>query len=578
MATVTNTVVLPDGTPPAQCTVTVDLVGSTTRRIPGWVTATGDTILSVSQPVATNGTWSIDLVPNADITPTGTVYRVTEYADRHTYTHHITVTSGGGELFDLLDDPPATIESSALAAFKANFAGGVAGQVFTSLTATTFGWRSPKTLGPTYVVLGDETSETWESWPWQLTLRNQRKLTLTQHVESSVFSATAATMRTIFARYLSPTLPSFVVLCLGYSDLVSATVDTFATNMAALVADVEAMGCTPVLTTVVPRGAKDTSGTATFKARASSASMWLQTFAAANGYHIVDFYSLLVDPNTGALAPKYTSDGQHINQRAHRDMADTAAAVLLPHVRAWRSGAVQFDGDTSNLLNGSLPDADGTSVPDNWTLSGAGTTAAVVPDPRFGNGRAVQLTSVDPSALGRLLSPNLNPTGAEISAGDICAVSFSYAIEERAGISLIAEEAGLGAFIQVPTQMTFFSVHSTPGGVQDSDPNLTYSDGQPVGYSSIVPVTYGASTPLLDFTGLVYFPVNATPSANYDRSTVKIEFRVSASVGVRFRARIGNISVRNLTRLGADVGGTVAGSWNWQNSWSSDPEYVPVGS
>jgi len=101
MATVTNTVKLPDGTTPSRVDVTIELVTSAHVRTSGWVTANGNTVLSAARPTVTAGVWSADLTPNANITPAGTVYKVTEVADRHSYVHFISVDADGGTLYSL---------------------------------------------------------------------------------------------------------------------------------------------------------------------------------------------------------------------------------------------------------------------------------------------------------------------------------------------------------------------------------------------------------------------------------------------------------------------------------------------
>lgn len=113
MATVTNTVKLPDGSTPDRVDVVIELVASTTGRAAGWITATDVTLEATVRPTVTNGAWTASLTPNADITPSGSVYKVTEYVDKTRYTHYIEVGSGGGSLFDLLVDPPASLATAA---------------------------------------------------------------------------------------------------------------------------------------------------------------------------------------------------------------------------------------------------------------------------------------------------------------------------------------------------------------------------------------------------------------------------------------------------------------------------------
>jgi hypothetical protein len=108
MATVTNTIKLPDGTTPSAARVEIELVASETAGATeaGWITASDITVLSVARPTVTAGAWTADLTPNANINPSGTVYRVYEYVGRDRYTHYITVGSGGGAVHDLLTSGP----------------------------------------------------------------------------------------------------------------------------------------------------------------------------------------------------------------------------------------------------------------------------------------------------------------------------------------------------------------------------------------------------------------------------------------------------------------------------------------
>lgn len=119
MATVTNTIKLPDGTAPSYAAVVIELVASTTSRAAGWITANDTTILSVARPTVTAGAWTASLTPNADITPSGTVYKVTETADKVRYIHYIEVDSDGGSVHDLLVDAPGSLATAGSEAFTA---------------------------------------------------------------------------------------------------------------------------------------------------------------------------------------------------------------------------------------------------------------------------------------------------------------------------------------------------------------------------------------------------------------------------------------------------------------------------
>jgi hypothetical protein len=120
MATVTNTIKLPDGSAPSHAAAVVELVASTSGRAAGWIIASDRTILSTARPTVTAGAWTADLTPNVDITPSGTVYKITETVDRLQYVHYIEVGSGGGSVFDLLTDPPGSIDATGLSAHAAS--------------------------------------------------------------------------------------------------------------------------------------------------------------------------------------------------------------------------------------------------------------------------------------------------------------------------------------------------------------------------------------------------------------------------------------------------------------------------
>lgn len=117
MATVTNTIKLPGNITPAHAAVEIELVASSTAAAAGWVNATDVTIVAKYRPTVTAGAWTADLTPNADIDPSGTVYRITEYADKTRVVNYIEVGSGGGSVHDLLVDAPGSLATAGSEAF-----------------------------------------------------------------------------------------------------------------------------------------------------------------------------------------------------------------------------------------------------------------------------------------------------------------------------------------------------------------------------------------------------------------------------------------------------------------------------
>lgn len=126
MATVTNLIRLPDGSAPLHATVTIELVAAATVSpvSAGWVTTTDATIMAVAEPLVVAGAWTADLIPNADIDPAGTVYRVIERvsaaAGVQRYEHYIEVDADGGTVHDLLTSGPSSLMFDSVTNHNAN--------------------------------------------------------------------------------------------------------------------------------------------------------------------------------------------------------------------------------------------------------------------------------------------------------------------------------------------------------------------------------------------------------------------------------------------------------------------------
>lgn len=578
--TVVGTVVLPGGTV-SQAAVTIELVAATTGTAIGWVASAdlgvgGRRVLQCDNA----GAWTVDLRPNSLISPAGTVYRVT-YSQKSgqwatTFTISVPDSTGPHRVEDLLVDPPATLPTAALTAHiddpighaSAIPTGGVAGQVLTKTSATDYAdaWRTPTLLGPHFVVVSAEESERYESWPWLMQMRSQGRLSITQHTNSSVVNATATSILSLIDNYLGPIQPSFCILEFGYHDLTTQTVPQFAAAMQTLVEYVAAKGIVPVLTTVLPRAAADGLNTTTYKARAAAASMWLKNYAALAGYPLIDFHGPLTDPATGALRAEYATSF-YWSTAGYRAAADIALASLEPYLRPWRTVEATYEGDPNNLVANAftLPDSNADGVPNGWGTAsdGAGTTFSIVNDARFKGGKAIQIAASAPATSRQIYTANLNASGTAISAGDVCAVTFSYTVESSSGLNTQPETAGFGCWVQMPSQWQFFAYHQIP-----------YDRPTPVRYSG---ATWEPSD-INRFSGLVYFPINPTPSVGwYDRGLVALMWRMQGIGAGALTVRIGDIGFYNLTKMGALHNGQAVGSWNWVNSYAPS-NYWPLGS
>jgi hypothetical protein len=106
-------------------TVTVSLVGANGRETHAFHTPSSTTLVSNNRfrLDAVSTVWSLDLLPNSELLPAGTVYRRTiAVGTRFTANDFFEVPDVGGPFTveDLLTDPPAALASSALAAHAAD--------------------------------------------------------------------------------------------------------------------------------------------------------------------------------------------------------------------------------------------------------------------------------------------------------------------------------------------------------------------------------------------------------------------------------------------------------------------------
>lgn len=137
---------LPDTSTPWPAEVRVRLAGAQGRPVLGKTVSTGKAIvgeklLSTGNGITNAGIWTLDLVPNSDILPENTTYRIERSVPGcGTFLSFITVPVTGGpfEAFTVEDDPLGTITPSALAAHasRLDLHGGGIEVAFASISST----------------------------------------------------------------------------------------------------------------------------------------------------------------------------------------------------------------------------------------------------------------------------------------------------------------------------------------------------------------------------------------------------------------------------------------------------------
>ena len=352
MATVTNTIKLPDGTTPTNAAVEIELVASTTSRAAGWVTATDVTLLSVARPTVTAGAWTASLTPNADITPSGTVYKVTEYADRHRYIHYISVGSGGGSVHDLLVDAPASLASAALTDHIADTSGAHAASAvsvldaagnfsatdveaaLTELAPALSGLTSSKPgPGLRWVFVGDSitngstATNSSYSFPSIAIQAAGYMVARPDSHEAGTPGETTAQMLARLDTVLAYTGIEAMVLLGGTNDAgAGVTLSTFAANIQAMVTAAKRKNLPVVLCTVPPRSS---AASTSIHYSIIAYNQWIKTHAPRLGCEVADTYSVLVDTTTGYLSTSYDTDGTHPNDLGHSRMGQKVAAAMI---------------------------------------------------------------------------------------------------------------------------------------------------------------------------------------------------------------------------------------------------------
>lgn len=426
MATVTNTIKLPDGTAPTHASVTIELVASATGRAAGWVTATDVTILSKVRPTVTDGAWTASLTPNADITPSGTVYKITEAADRQQYVHYIEVGSAGGSVFDLLVDQPASVASAASEIYadavvaahtgdttdahdasavsvldSAGYWAGVEvetvlGEVglFVNTNAALRTGNRAIIIGDSIAAGGDSTTTAAFGVSWWSMLCAASGLRVRTLRNAGIGGNRSDQMVARFATDVTAHHPDIVFIGPTINDTpltLAQSKANIATMVAAAIAD-----RSRVIMFTAP--AADDSAAMT---RLNQMNQWTVGYANSLGLALLDTHKATVDASSGGYVSGYADDGVHPNVTGKRAIV-TSVLAELPADLAASSFLALSNAEATNLIANGLfiTDSNSDGIANSWTKIGGGFSSGSLTSNTKGPGNWQQM--VCSGALGYL--------------------------------------------------------------------------------------------------------------------------------------------------------------------------------
>ncbi|MGZ4944353.1 MAG: GDSL-type esterase/lipase family protein [Halobacteriota archaeon] len=165
----------------------------------------------------------------------------------------------------------------------------------------------------TIVCIGDSITQTWPE------ILQQRLGSGWTVIDKGVGGDTTAGMLSRFNADVIANHPQFVVICAGTAALGHGTGSQQIEPSIAMMCNLAvANGIRPVLCTIPPR--ENNNGV--YIQSVNELNAWVKTYAASQGYDVIDFYSLLNDPaNSWHYLKLYSSgDGIHPSSQGYQAM------------------------------------------------------------------------------------------------------------------------------------------------------------------------------------------------------------------------------------------------------------------
>lgn len=251
---------------------------------------------------------------------------------------------------------------------------------------------------------------------------------------SATPSYTAAQISSVHLPVAVTAAPTYCTVWAGGNDALagntSATVLQTIQNMCVAL---EAVGTIPILCTLPP--ASGISAAILDKMNA-----WASYYAQTNGYPLLDFYGVLVDPATGQYKTGYTSDNIHPNGVGSAAMAvvfrDLVYKIALTSTRA---SLAAYNGAAGVATNPLLSVGSTANTPDGWFIQGSPTLSLAASSSFPGNELTMTRGSSDGIAFGNSIA---------VAEGDVfdfcCRIgATSASTDQKWSVGLVNQSGGV---------------------------------------------------------------------------------------------------------------------------------------
>lgn len=327
--------------------------------------------------VANTGAVTVDLSRGGRLRPGQTA---TVYPEGSALT--AATTSGAGSVTTSTTVAP-TSQAAQVAANTAAIAG---------LPGTYAALRNGIVPGNTFAALGDSitaangsapstpsnSTSNGEAWHLHTALRSSGRIRWISGFATGGFTVQQIRDTNLPSLLAFTPRPDAVAVLGGTNNLTgiaSGGVSTLTSDFAVLVGiydSLEAVGIRPIACTVPPRG-----DSATAHVAACQWNTLVRNKAAERGYALLDFYSVLVDPATGAYRSGWgLVDGVHPSYLGHKMMGAYAAPKLAGWFPPAEPPLIGWTADTTDLLGGQgmfAVDTNADGVSDGWSNIGTPT-------------------------------------------------------------------------------------------------------------------------------------------------------------------------------------------------------------